>query len=78
MPHFPLVKIYGNILVFPNNFNFNSVGSLSTEILEKLNKVNPPTLGAASRISCFTPPAIVALLRHVKKKNFNQKNSNKR
>tara|TARA_Y100001970_G_scaffold105872_1_gene132651 strand:- start:185 stop:790 length:606 start_codon:yes stop_codon:yes gene_type:complete len=56
-------------LVFPNNFDFNKVGSLSNEILEKLNKINPPTLGAASRISGVTPPAIIALLKHVKRKN---------
>ena len=56
-------------LFFPKNFNFNSVKSLSNEVLEKLNKVNPPTLGAASRISGVTPPAIIALLRHVKKKD---------
>ncbi len=55
-------------LFFPKNFNFNSVKSLSNEVLEKLNKVKPPTLGAASRISGVTPPAIIALLRHVKKK----------
>ena len=54
-------------LFFPKNFNFNSVKSLSNEVLEKLNKVRPPTLGAASRISGVTPPAIIALLRHVKK-----------
>ena len=55
-------------LVFPKNFNFNNVGSLSNEIIEKLNKIRPPTLGAASRISGVTPPAIIALLRYVKRK----------
>ena len=60
-------------LLFPNNFDFNKVGSLSNEILEKLNKIQPPTIGAASRISGVTPPAIVALLRHVKKKRISKK-----
>ena len=59
-------------LFFPNNFDFNKVGSLSNEIIEKLNLIKPATLGAASRISGVTPPAVIALLRHVKK---NQKNS---
>tara|TARA_B100000686_G_C16795290_1_gene981833 strand:+ start:781 stop:2643 length:1863 start_codon:yes stop_codon:yes gene_type:complete len=56
-------------LIFPNNFDFTKVGSLSNEVVEKLNKIKPPTLGAASRISGITPPAIIALLRHVKRKN---------
>ena len=56
-------------LFFPNNFDFSKVGSLSNEILEKLNKIQPPTIGAASRISGVTPPAIIALLRHVKRKH---------
>ena len=60
-------------LFFPNNFNFNKVGSLSNEILEKLNKIQPPTIGAASRISGVTPPAIIALLRHVKRKHKRKK-----
>ena len=55
-------------LFFPSNFDFSKVGSLSNEILEKLNKIQPPTIGAASRISGVTPPAIIALLRHVKRK----------
>ncbi len=59
-------------LFFPNNFDFNKVGSLSNEIVEKLNLIKPATLGAASRISGVTPPAVIALLRHVKK---NQKNN---
>ena len=61
-------------LFFPNNFDFNKVGSLSNEILEKLNKIQPPTIGAASRISGVTPPAIIALLRHVKRKSRKFKN----
>ena len=60
-------------LIFPKNFNFNKVGSLSNEIIEKLNKIRPPTLGAASRISGVTPPAIIALLRHVKRKTKHSK-----
>ena len=55
-------------LYFPNNFDFSKVGSLSTEVLEKLNKIQPQTIGAASRISGVTPPAIISLLRHVKRK----------
>ena len=60
-------------LVFPKDFDYSSVGSLSNEIIEKLNKVRPPTIGAASRISGMTPPAIIALLRHVKRKKTKNK-----
>jgi tRNA uridine 5-carboxymethylaminomethyl modification enzyme len=55
------------MLLLPKNINYNSVGSLSNEIVEKLSSIRPPTLGAASRISGVTPAAIIALLRFVKK-----------
>jgi len=54
-------------LIIPKNTNFKNVGSLSNEILEKLIKTKPPTLGAASRISGVTPAAIIAIMRYLKK-----------
>ena len=54
-------------LILPQNINYKDVGSLSNEIVEKLSAAQPPTLGAASRISGITPAAIIALLRFVKK-----------
>ena len=58
-------------LLLPKNLNYKNIGSLSNEIIEKLSIAQPPTLGAASRISGITPAAIIALLRFVKKqKNF--------
>ena len=60
-------------LIIPNNIDYKKIGSLSNEIVEKLTSIKPPTLGAASRISGVTPAAIIALLRHVKrKKNHNR------
>ena len=59
------------MLLLPKNIDYKNVGSLSNEIVEKLSAAQPPTLGAASRISGVTPAAIIALLRFVKK----QKNS---
>ncbi len=54
-------------ILLPKNINYKNVGSLSNEAIEKLNKIRPTTLGAASRISGVTPAAIISLLRHVKR-----------
>jgi len=54
-------------LTIPDGLDYDSVGSLSAEVREKLRAVRPATLGAAGRISGVTPAALVALLRHVRK-----------
>ena len=54
-------------LSIPKSINYKLVGSLSNEIVEKLSKIKPPTLGAAARISGITPAATIALLRYIKK-----------
>jgi tRNA uridine 5-carboxymethylaminomethyl modification enzyme len=46
----------------PVGFDYHRVPGLSREIVEKLSRVKPLTLGQASRISGITPAA-VALLR---------------
>jgi len=55
-------------LLLPENFDYNQVGSLSTEIRQKFAEFRPTTIGAAARISGVTPAAITALLRYIKKK----------
>ena len=57
------------MLVLPRDIDYKTIGSLSNEIVEKLSAAQPPTLGAASRISGVTPAAIITLLRFVKKRN---------
>ena len=42
----------------PEEFKFETVAGLSNEIVEKLNKFNPPTLFSATQISGITPAAI--------------------
>jgi tRNA uridine 5-carboxymethylaminomethyl modification enzyme len=56
-------------LVLPQGLDYSAVGSLSNEVRQKLEQARPATLGAASRIPGVTPAAIIALLRHVKRKD---------
>jgi tRNA uridine 5-carboxymethylaminomethyl modification enzyme len=55
-------------LVLPENLDYTDIGSLSNEVRSKLEVARPTTLGAASRIPGVTPAALVALLRHVKRR----------
>src|SRR5207253_5879117 len=55
-------------LLLPPDLDYASVGSLSHEIRDKLARSRPATLGAAARISGVTPAALVALLKHVKRR----------
>jgi len=52
---------------FPEDFDFGSVIGLSTEVMEKLTKIRPISLGQASRISGVTPAAISILMINLKK-----------
>lgn len=64
-------------LKIPDALDYADIGSLSNEVRAKLESARPATLGAASRIPGVTPAALVALLRHVKRKNSSQKASRK-
>ena len=55
-------------LKLPTRLEYKDIGGLSNEVRQKLELVKPETLGAASRIPGVTPAAVMALLRHVKKK----------
>ncbi|WP_343188642.1 tRNA uridine-5-carboxymethylaminomethyl(34) synthesis enzyme MnmG [Buchnera aphidicola (Neophyllaphis varicolor)] len=57
-------------IYLPTNFDYSSINSLSKEVIHKLNKYHPTTLGQASRISGITPAAISILLIYFKKKYF--------
>lgn len=56
-------------LKIPETVDYTKIGGLSNEVQQKLKEVRPETLGAASRIPGVTPAAVIALLRHVKKRN---------
>jgi tRNA uridine 5-carboxymethylaminomethyl modification enzyme len=55
------------VLRLPPDLDYATVGSLSNEVRQKLDRARPATLGAAGRIPGVTPAAIMALLRHVKR-----------
>jgi tRNA uridine 5-carboxymethylaminomethyl modification enzyme len=55
---------------FPEGFDFSSVIGLSTEVMEKLEKIKPYSLGQASRISGVTPAAISILMVNLKKQGY--------
>jgi tRNA uridine 5-carboxymethylaminomethyl modification enzyme len=46
----------------PDNFNYDSISSMSTEAKQKLNKIKPQTIAQASRISGVSPSDISILL----------------
>jgi tRNA uridine 5-carboxymethylaminomethyl modification enzyme len=51
-------------LQLPLALDYASVAGLSHEMVERLTRARPATLGAASRIPGITPAALVALLPH--------------
>lgn len=55
-------------VLIPVDFDYKKVSGLSNEIVEKLKKTKPQTIGQASRISGVTPAAISLLLIYLKKK----------
>ena len=57
-----MIKIWPDI-------DYKKIGGLSREVVAKLEKVRPSTLGEASRISGITPAAIVAILGYMKNNN---------
>ena len=49
------------------DIDYSKIGGLSREMVAKLSKVRPSTIGEASRIPGVTPAAITAILGYVKK-----------
>ncbi len=51
----------------PADFDYQQIRGLSCEVQEKLQRIQPATLGQAARIPGMTPAAISILLVHLKK-----------
>ena len=51
----------------PESLDYTAIGGLSNEVVEKLCRVRPASIGHARRIPGVTPAAIGALLVHLKK-----------
>jgi tRNA uridine 5-carboxymethylaminomethyl modification enzyme len=60
-------------LKIPKDFIYDDLPGLSTEVIEKLNKFNPPTLYNASQISGITPSAVDIIHLHIDIKNKKSK-----
>jgi len=56
-------------LALPDDLNYAGIPSLSNEVIDKLTRVRPETIGQAARISGVTPAAITALLAYVKRRD---------
>ena len=63
----PDLSAHREALRLPANLNIDAIGSLSTEIKQKLKQIRPETLGAATHIPGMTPAAVISLLRYVKR-----------
>lgn len=55
-------------LALPDDLDYDAIGSLSSEVSSKLGAARPATLGAAARIPGVTPAALIALMRHVRRR----------
>jgi tRNA uridine 5-carboxymethylaminomethyl modification enzyme len=54
-------------LTLPSDLDFAAVGGLSNEMIERLARAQPATLGQAARVAGVTPSALTALLVHVRR-----------
>ncbi|MDR2007872.1 MAG: tRNA uridine-5-carboxymethylaminomethyl(34) synthesis enzyme MnmG [Alphaproteobacteria bacterium] len=54
-------------LLIPDDINYKAVDGLSSELVEKFNRIKPATIGAALRIRGATPSSAIALLAYIKK-----------
>jgi tRNA uridine 5-carboxymethylaminomethyl modification enzyme len=56
-----------NAKKIPTDINYSNISGLSNEVIEKLQKTKPTTIGAASRLEGVTPAAVNLILVSIKK-----------
>lgn len=54
-------------LAIPPDLDFTAIGGLSNEMVERLARARPATLGQAARVAGISPSALTALLVHVRR-----------
>jgi tRNA uridine 5-carboxymethylaminomethyl modification enzyme len=54
-------------IAIPQDFGFEGIAGLSTELRQKLERDRPASLGQAARLDGMTPAALLLLLAHLKK-----------
>jgi tRNA uridine 5-carboxymethylaminomethyl modification enzyme len=52
----------------PEDMDYAAIGGLSTEMIERLSRAQPRTLGSAARLQGITPAALAALLVAVRQR----------
>lgn len=65
------LKRYENMRI-PIDFDYQNIGGLSNEVMQKLIKIQPATLAAAARIAGVTPAAVSQILVYLKKHSVKQ------
>jgi tRNA uridine 5-carboxymethylaminomethyl modification enzyme len=61
--------------ILPDDFDYEGISGLSSEIRQKLARHRPSTLGQAARISGVTPAAISLILIFLKKQGYSRKSN---
>ena len=64
-----------NAKKIPKDLNFEEIAGLSNEVVERLNKSKPETIGSAKQIEGVTPAAIDLVLIQIKKKELKKQNA---
>ncbi len=59
----------------PDDIDYSSIPGLTREVVEKLQRQRPDSIGRASRISGITPAAITAIRIHLKKLGIGEKDN---
>ena len=59
----------------PPSINYKEISGLSNEVVEKLTKSQPETIGSAARIEGVTPAAINLILINIKKQELKKTNA---